>query len=104
MSEPLKRADHIKRVASPGDRIFKPVNDLLIILSAIAHASSVMADGSTHKIARPVMRVRTRWPDYGLAIPLRGPLEMALTERIPVQIEIGIITDPSELRKEKFSL
>lgn len=96
MSETLKLGEHIKRVASPGDRIFEPVNDLLIILSAIAHAASMMVDGSTHKIARPVMRVRTRWP---LAIPLRGPLEMALTERVPAHIEIGIITDPSELSK-----
>ncbi len=59
-----------------------------------------MVDGNTHKTPKPVMRVGTIWPDYSLAIPLRGPLEYALTERAPTSIEIGIITDAKENAKE----
>lgn len=93
MTDSLKLGDHEKRLAVPGDRIFDATRDLLIILSAIAHASSLMVGGSTHKLARPVMRVGTIWPNYSLAIPLRGPLENALTDKTPTSIEIGIITD-----------
>ncbi len=100
MTESLKLGDHEKRLAVPGDRIFDATRDLLIILSALAHASSLMVDGNTHKTPKPVMRVGTIWPDYSLAIPLRGPLEYALTERAPTSIEIGIITDAKENAKE----
>jgi hypothetical protein len=97
MMEPLKVKIDQKRQAQPGDRLFDPLNDLLIIISAIAHASSLMAGGSTHTNPKPVMRVTTRWPDYGLALPLRGPLECALTGQPVALIEIGIMTDPSAL-------
>jgi hypothetical protein len=81
----------------PGERLFAPVNDLLIILSGIAHASSLMAGGSVHTEPKPVFRVGTRWPDYGLGLPLRGPLEHALEGKIPRWIEIGIITSTEVL-------
>ena len=97
MAETLKLKFDATRRMVQGDRLFTPVNDLLIILSAIAHASSLMISGSTHTDPRPVMRVRTIWSDYGLAIPLRGPLEHALAGTIPAAIEIGIITTPSAL-------
>jgi hypothetical protein len=90
------KADSLRRTV-PDDRIFTPVNDLLIILSAIAHASSLMVGGSTHTTPQPTMRVRTRWPDYGLAVPLRGPLEHAIAGTTPTLIEIGIITTQATL-------
>jgi len=77
----------------PEDRLFEPVRDLLIILSAVAHASFLMTVGSTHKIKKPVMRVGTRWPDYSLAIPLGGPLQRALRGKNLTSIHIGILTD-----------
>lgn len=100
MKDQLKLGEHLKRKTVTGDRLFEPVRDLLIILSALAHASSLMADGSVHKMPRPVMRLGTRWPDYSLAIPLRGPLENALADKQPTYIEIGITSDIAENAKE----
>ena len=68
--ESLAVGNFTPRRIIPGDRLFEPVRDLLIILSAVAHASSLMVDGSTHKRQKPVMRCGTRWPNYSLAIPL----------------------------------
>jgi hypothetical protein len=52
-----------------------------------------MVGGKVHTNPKPVFRVGTRWPDYGLGVPLRGPLEHALVGTVPTSIEIGIITD-----------
>jgi hypothetical protein len=79
-----------KRALIPGDRLFAPVNDLLIMLSAIAHAGSLMTDGSTHKEAKPTMRLRTSCLDHDFALPLRGPFEHALEGTMPDRIEIGL--------------
>ena len=100
MSETLTLGEFTPREINPGSRLFSPVRNLLIILSAVAHASSVMADGSTHKIAKPVMRAGTRWTNYSLAIPLRGPLENALMGTQPTTIVIGIITDAAANAEE----
>ena len=80
-----------------GDRLFTPINDLLIILSAMAHAMSVIVGGTTHKKPKPQMRVNSRRMQYAFAIPLRGPLEHALEGTLPNAIEIGIT--PSENAK-----
>lgn len=95
----LKLGPHTKRLTVRGDRIFAPINDLLIILSALAHATSIMVGGSTHTTEDPVLRVTTRWPDYGFGLPLRGPLEHALSAKTPLAIEIAIIADKSALQE-----
>lgn len=79
-----------KHSMKPGDRLFSPVNDLLIILSAITHASSLMVDGSTHKHPQPTMRLNTKQMGCAYVIPLRGPLEHALAGTTPDRIEIGM--------------
>jgi hypothetical protein len=61
---------------------------------------SLIVDGKTHKIAKPVARIGTRWPEYALAVPLRGPLESALVGRPPPAIEIGIMRDAAANQKE----
>jgi hypothetical protein len=81
-----------------GDRLFAPINDLLIIIAAIAHASSFMVGGKTHTHKSPNMRVHTRF-GYGFGLPLRGPLESALHNVLPGMIEIGVITDAEHLDK-----
>jgi hypothetical protein len=85
-----------KRRMVPGDRLFEHVNTLLIMLAALGHATSLMVGGRTHMDPRPVMRIRTRWPDLGFAAPLRGPLEHALAGTVPESIEIGIMTDQND--------
>lgn len=100
MSDTLKAEFSSTRVFSRGDRLFPAINDLLIFLSALSHASSLMVDGQTHKTARPVARIGTRWPDLGFVLPMRGPLENALKGAVPISIEIGIVTSESELAKD----
>jgi hypothetical protein len=94
----MSNAQKISRyiVTSPGDRTFEAVNDLLIILSALGYAASQMVDGPVGKTEQPIMRVGTRWPDYGFDLPLGGCLEHALLEKVPSEIHIGEITDSSE--------
>ncbi len=73
-----------------GDRLFDAINNFLIILSAIAHASSVMVDGQTHKVPRPTMRLNARKIGCAFILPLRGPLELALENKLPDHIDIGV--------------
>lgn len=87
----------------PGDRLFSPINDLLIILSAISHATSVMVGGSIHKEQNPSMRVGARQFEYSFVIPLRGPLEHAIVGKIPESIEIGTTTESAPLIDAKLS-
>ena len=82
-----------------GDRLFEPINHALITISSIAHAASLIVGGRTHKTAQPVFRTATRWPDLGFAIPLRGPLELALKNQKPDLIEIGVLTDPKKIEE-----
>jgi hypothetical protein len=77
----------------PAERLFTPINDFLIILSAISHASSLMVGGTTHSVPWPGMRLNALRMGYAFAIPLRGPLELALEEKTPGFIEIGILPD-----------
>ena len=79
-----------KRRINRGDRLFTPLNDLLIILAAICHAASELSDGQTHRLPAPKMRVNARRLGFAFAIPLRKPLELALADRIPDSIEIGL--------------
>jgi hypothetical protein len=91
---------------NPGDRLFSPINDLLIILSAISHASSLIVDADVHTDPHPAMRVNTSQFDYAfvLPIPIRsGPLEQALREKTPAYIEIGTTSnDDIELEGAKL--
>jgi hypothetical protein len=79
-----------KHVVQLGDRLFEPINDLLIILSSIGHAVSLMVGGSTHTTPKPVMRLNAHVVGHAFALPMRGPLEHALKGTIPNRIEIGI--------------
>lgn len=94
---PLKQ-DSQRRIV-PSDRLFSPINDLLIIISAIGLASSLMADAGAHKTEKTAMRVKTRWPDLAFALPLGGALRHAVHGLIPTGIEIGILTDQTEIAK-----
>lgn len=86
------------RATVPGDRLFSAVHDFLIIAAAIAHSTSLVGGGSTHTTSHPVMRVTTRWPDFGLALPMDSQiLDYALRGATPSLIEIGILTDPALL-------
>lgn len=89
-----------RRLIEPGDRLFPPMNDLLIIMSAIAHASSLITDGSTHKHPSPTMRVDAMRIGHAYILPLRGPLERALAGTEPTSIEVGIT--PSATYDAKF--
>jgi hypothetical protein len=88
--------DHT-RVLKPGDRLFTPISDFLILLAAIGYSASLLVGGSTHTTPNPVARVSTRWPDLGFAVPLGGVLQHALTNKTPSEIHIGVITDPATL-------
>ena len=88
-----------KRTIAEKGRLFEPLNNFLIILSAISYSTSVLVGGTTHKIPKPVLRVTTRWSDFGLAIPLGGPLQFALRNKKPQNIEIGIITSSALLAR-----
>jgi len=80
-----------KYTLSPSDRLFAPIYDLLIILASIANAASVMVGGTTHTIQRPAMRINSHRTQTAYALPLGGPLQLALRETIPERIEIGIV-------------
>ena len=66
---PLKMAR--KLTYRQGDRLFEHLNDLTIILAALAHALHKIA-GTEHDDLG-VMRMRPKVFDYGIAIPLKGP-------------------------------
>lgn len=80
-----------KHTVVNGNRLFEPLNDLTIVLAAIAHASSFLRGRSTHTEAKPVMRINARLLGHAFAIPLRGPLEVVLNDTTPTKIEIGIV-------------
>lgn len=73
-----------------GDRLFEPMNDLTIILAAIGHALHQLT-GTIPK-EPGVMRMRPKVFDYGIAIPLKGPLEVAFRGELPSFIDIGLVT------------
>ena len=78
-----------KHIIKPGDRLFDTINDLLVFFASLGHAASLLAGGSTHTEPKPAARMNTLVVPYAFAIPLRGPLELALQERTPEKIEIG---------------
>jgi hypothetical protein len=86
-----------KRIIRAGDRLFEPVYNFLIILAGISYSASMFVGGKTHKTPNPVMRVQTRWPNYGLAVPLGKVMQSALIAIPPRTIEIGIMTNPTLL-------
>jgi hypothetical protein len=94
------------RRVNPGDRLFSPINDLLIILSAISHASSVIVDADVHTDPHPTMRVNTSQVDYAFVLPLPlrgGPLEQKIQKKTPAYIEIGTTSnDDVELEGAKL--
>lgn len=82
----------------PGDRLFEPFNDLTIILAALARALHQVA-GTDHALEEiEVMRMTGVAFDWGVAIPLRGPLEIAFKGGRPGLIDIGLI-EPEEAQK-----
>jgi hypothetical protein len=86
-----------------GDRLFEPINIFLIIFSAVAHAASLMVDGKTHRTERPAARMQTYRYSYAFALPLRGPLEFALSNQRPDCIQIGMTSDTdSEVQDAKI--
>jgi hypothetical protein len=97
MTKHLKAEADEDRILSPGDRLFEPIYNFLIILASISNAASLMVGGDTHTHTNPVMRVSTRWPDLGLALPLGGVLQHVLNDVTPKEIHIGIITRPGLL-------
>ena len=74
----------------PGHRLFQPLYNYLIILSALGHASSLMIGGKTHTEAKPQMRLQTQL-GHAFILPLRGPLESALQNYPPAAIQIGVV-------------
>jgi hypothetical protein len=82
---------------SQGERLYEPINDLLIILAALTHAASLMLGGTTHRTPKPTARIGTRQFDYDFVIPLRGPLEHALHDTKPGFIDIGMTKDRSPI-------
>jgi len=86
----------------PGDRLFTPINDLLIILAAVAHAASHMVGGEVHK-SQSNMSIGTTQYDYAFVLPLTGSLENALAAKFPPYIEIGMTRDDVQLKSAKLS-
>ena len=58
----MAKTDKLQVRAS--DRLFPSINNLLIIICAVAHASSLIVDGQTHKHPRPKMRLNTQLMGY----------------------------------------
>jgi hypothetical protein len=86
-----------KHQIRPGDRLFEALNHALIIISALGHGASILIGGTTHTHPKPAFRTATRWPDLAFGLPMRGPLEMALQDRQPDLIEIGVLTNPEHI-------
>lgn len=83
-----------KRIIKRGERLYEPVYNFLIILAALGYSTSLFVDGQTHKSKNPILKAQTRWPDYGLAIPLGGVIQSALMAAPPPEIHIGIMSNP----------
>jgi len=79
------------RVIEQGDRLFRPVNDFMIVTAAILQATSLFVEASTHKSKRPGARLDSKQGDRAIVIPLRSPLEHALADTLPDRLEIGFV-------------
>jgi hypothetical protein len=85
---------------NPGDRLFSPINNLLVILSAISHATSLIVDADVHKQLNPTMLVNTRQFDHAFVLPLGRLLEHALANKLPQYIEIGMTANDNDVLKD----
>ncbi|MGY8638989.1 hypothetical protein RAD15_41630 [Bradyrhizobium sp. 14AA] len=94
MTELPKAQADASRIIRPGDRLYDPIFDFLIMLSAVCYASAlkVREPAAAFLTPNPVMHSLTRWGDLGFLFPLGGVLEHALANKKPTSIDIGIIT------------
>jgi hypothetical protein len=86
-----------KYTIQQGERLYAPLNDFLIILSALAQATSHLVGGTTHTSHYANMRINAPAVGHAFGVPLRGPLERALQNQPPAFFEIGTIppADPA---------
>src|SRR4051812_30722772 len=72
-----------------GDRLYKPMYDLLIPLCAIAYATSAVRDDGMHLKPDQSMRISTRQFSFDYIFPMTGPIEQVVQNTVPDFIEIG---------------
>ena len=69
-------------------RLFEPINDLLIILTAIGYAMSQMGEGAVHLHDESNARLVPEAFDFGLVVPTGKALKIAIAGGRPNAIEI----------------
>src|SRR5262245_35910237 len=81
---------------NPADRLFTPINDLIIILSALGYSFSVIAGADEHSEPNPTMRLDTQQMTYAFVLPLGDALKQAFVDESPQYIEIAMTTKDHE--------
>src|SRR5262245_10229856 len=83
---------------NPADRLFTPINDLIIILSALGYSFSVIAGADKHIEPNSTMLLDTQQMNYAFVLPLGDALKQAFVDESPQYIEIAMTTKDHEVK------
>lgn len=80
-----------KLTFKPGDRLFAAINDLTILMAALGHALHAIGGSGRIPEKMGVMRMRPSRFSHAIALPLVGPLQIAMKGEVPDIIDVGLI-------------
>ena len=87
---------------NPADRLFTPINDLIIILSALGYSFSIIEGADVHSEPDPTMLLDTQQMNYAFVLPLGGALKQAFVDVSPEYIEIAMTRKDYEVKLPKM--